>query len=54
MDEETPTPKKIIQLTQEEWKALHRMLQWPEDLATYDQSNKPINMAEILGGLTSL
>ena len=54
MDEVTSTKEVIIPLTQEELQALTRMLQWPEDLAAYDKSNQPTNMAEILGGMVTL
>lgn len=54
MDEETPTPTEVIKLTNEELEALKRMLQWPEDLAAFDKSNKPTNLSEILGKFTPI
>ena len=55
MNEETKSPdKKVIKLTQEQYLELERAMQWREDLPKYDQSNKTVNMAEILGGLTSI
>lgn len=55
MDEETKSPDaKVIQLTEQEYQALHRMLQWPEDLAKYDEDRKPTNMAMYLGNQTIL
>lgn len=50
MNEETHTPdKKVIELTQVEYSALARALQWPEDLPRWDKDNTPTNMREILG-----
>ncbi len=55
MDEETKSKdQKVIKLTQEQYLAIERALQWPEDLQKYDQSNKTTNLAEILGNLTSI
>lgn len=53
MDEETQSKDaRTIKLTEQEYKELKRLLQWPEDLAKYDSDNKPVNMANILGGYT--
>ncbi len=53
MNEETQSKDaKTIKLTEQEYKELKRLLQWPEDLAKYDKDNKPVNMANILGNYT--
>ena len=50
MNEETQSKDaRTIKLTEQEYKELKRLLQWPEDLPKYDKDNKPINMANILG-----
>jgi hypothetical protein len=36
-----------IQLTEQDYNEIERLLQWPEDLAAYDRSNSPINLVEI-------
>jgi len=36
-----------IELTEQEYNALERAMQWPEDLAKYDRLNAPINGAEL-------
>lgn len=38
---------KDIKLTPEEYSALERAMQWPEDLAKYDRIAKPTNLMEI-------
>jgi len=38
---------KIIELTLEEYLALERAMQWPEDLAAWDRLNTPINGSEL-------
>ena len=50
MNEETPIQYKIIKLTDEEYKALERALQWPEDLPAYDRLNTPIK-ADLFGNI---
>lgn len=53
MDEETKSKDlRTIKLTEQEYKELKRLLQWPEDLPQYDKDSKPVNMANILGNLT--
>ena len=52
MDVVTYTPTVKIDLPPDALEWLERALQWPEDLAAYDRSNQPINMAEILGNST--
>ncbi len=47
MDEETKSPKVIKPLTDEEFKWLHRALQWPEDLPQYDKIAKPTKLNEL-------
>lgn len=55
MNEETNSKdQRVIPLTSDEYLALERAMQWPEDLAAYDRSNKPTNMAEVLGNLTTI
>ena len=55
MNEKTNSKdQRVIPLTREEYLALERAMQWPEDLAAYDRSNKPTNMAEVLGNLTTI
>jgi hypothetical protein len=36
-----------IQLTEQDYNEIERLLQWPEDLDAYDRSNSPINLVEI-------
>jgi hypothetical protein len=36
-----------VELTEQEYNALERAMQWPEDLAKYDRLNKPISGAEL-------
>jgi len=43
-----------IPLTERDYQALARMLQWPEDLPKWDVDNTPTNMASILGRFTTL
>ena len=53
MNEETQSKDaRTIKLTEQEYKELKRLLQWPEDLSQYDKDNEPVNMAKILGNLT--
>lgn len=53
MNEETKSPdKKTIKLTEQQYAELERAMQWPEDLAAYDQSNRKINLSELLGSMT--
>ena len=55
MNEETNSKTDTeIKLTRDEYLAFERAMQWPEDLQAYDQLNKPTNMAEVLGSLTTL
>lgn len=55
MDEETQSPdRRTIPLTREQYLELERALQWPEDLPAYDRLNKPTNLAEVLGGFTTI
>ena len=50
MNEETPIQYKVIKLTDKEYKALERALQWPEDLPAYDRLNTPIK-ADLFGNI---
>lgn len=36
-----------IPLTQQEYSALERAMQWPEDLAKYDRIAKPTNLMDL-------
>lgn len=36
-----------IQLTEQDYNEIERLLQWPEDLAAYDRSNTPTQLIEI-------
>ena len=42
---------RVIELPLDEYLALERAMQWPEDLAFYDRLNRPINGAEIGAGI---
>lgn len=39
--------ERVIPLSKDEYKALERAMQWPEDLAAYDRANTPTNLTEI-------
>ena len=55
--EETKTKdRRVIKLTREEYLALERAMQWPEDLPAWDRAHDttPTNMAEILGNMTTI
>lgn len=55
MDEDIQSAgDRVIKLTRDEYLALERALQWPEDLPAYDRSNTPTNFADVLGGLATI
>lgn len=55
MNEETPSKdQRTIKLTPEQYRALERAMQWPEDLSQYDRNNEPTNMGAILKEFTRL
>jgi hypothetical protein len=53
-EENNSKDQRVIPLTREEYLDLERAMQWPEDLAAYDRSNKPTNFADVLGNLTTI
>lgn len=38
---------KVIKLTQEQYSAFERAMQWPEDIKAYDRLNTPTKLTEI-------
>jgi hypothetical protein len=47
-EEEDETEYEVIlKFTKQEYMEIERMMQWPEDLAEYDRTNKPTNLTEI-------
>ena len=52
MTDETPTPdRRIIELTDAEYQALERAMQWPEDLPKYDRLNQPLRIDMMTGNV---
>ena len=55
MNEETLSKnQKEIQLSQKDYQAIARMMQWPDDLPKWDADNTPTNMGLLLGKFTVL
>lgn len=48
MNEETSSKtKRIIKLSDKQYKELERALQWPEDVKAWDKLNTPTNLSEL-------
>jgi hypothetical protein len=48
MEEETKSKDfKTIKLTAEEYRQLEKSMQWPEDLAAWEKTDKPTNLSEL-------
>ena len=55
MNEETQCKDaRTVELTIDEYLELERALQWPEDLAKWDRTHSPTNMAELLGNFAKI
>lgn len=49
MFEETKSKdRKVVKLTNQQYRELERAMQWPEDLAAWDKLDSPINLTELV------